>query len=61
MTAWRKAARCGSGTCVEVAFIDDQIHIRDSKDPDGPVLRFTEQEWQAFVDTVHTGEFDLLT
>lgn len=34
------------------------IVMRDSKKPDGPVLYFTEAEWDAFVAGVKDGEFD---
>ena len=30
--------------------------MRDSKDPDGPVLRFTGAEWTAFVAGVQDGD-----
>ncbi len=33
--------------------------MRDSKDPDGPVLAFTPAEWEAFVLGVKDGEFDI--
>ncbi|HLI39744.1 MAG TPA: DUF397 domain-containing protein [Streptosporangiaceae bacterium] len=33
--------------------------MRNSKDPDGPALYFTEAEWEAFVLGVKDGEFDL--
>jgi Domain of unknown function (DUF397) len=54
---WRKSSRCGSTTCVEVAKISGQYLIRDSKDPAGTVLSFTEQEWTAFVQGVVAGDF----
>ncbi|NUR73358.1 MAG: DUF397 domain-containing protein [Hamadaea sp.] len=54
---WRKSRRCDAGTCVEVASLKDEIVIRDSKDPDGPVLHFTRDEWTAFVDGVRDGDF----
>ena len=41
---WRRSAHSGStgGQCVEVAAAGDgMVGIRDSKDPGGPVLRFT--------------------
>ena len=38
---------------------DHVITIRDSKNPDGPKLVFTPDEWQAFVLGVKDGEFDL--
>ncbi len=38
---------------------DHVITIRDSKNPDGPKLVFTPEEWEAFVAGVKDGEFDL--
>ncbi|TDD33989.1 DUF397 domain-containing protein [Actinomadura sp. KC06] len=37
---WRKSSRSGSsgGQCVEVASMGSKVAVRDSKDPDGPVL-----------------------
>jgi len=54
---WRKSTRCGSAACVEVAKVDDGYLVRDSKNPDGAVLSFTEREWAAFVEAVEAGEF----
>ena len=54
---WRKSSRCGNGTCVEVAKVDDGYLIRDSKNPDAAALSFTEEEWSAFVEGVNAGEF----
>lgn len=34
------------------------VAVRDSKDPDGPKLLFTRDEWKAFVGGVRAGEFD---
>jgi len=44
--------------CVEVAFIDALIAVRDSKHPHGPVLLFTGGEWEAFLHGVADREFD---
>jgi hypothetical protein len=55
---WRKSTRSGANGCIEVAFVEDQVAVRDSKDRDGPVLVFTAHEWEAFVGGVHDGEFD---
>ena len=54
---WRRSSRCGNNACVEVAKIAGQYLIRDSKDPAGTVLSFTEQEWAAFVQGVTAGDF----
>jgi len=55
---WTKSSRSGNnGNCVEVAFLGQgRVALRDSKDPEGPVLRFTPGEWTAFVDGVADGE-----
>lgn len=37
----------------------DRVLIRDSQNPDGPVLSFSRQEWEAFVSGVRSGELSL--
>jgi hypothetical protein len=50
-----------NGDCVQVARLPDgRVAVRDSKDPGGPVLRFTPAEWAAFLGGVHNGEFTLM-
>jgi hypothetical protein len=59
---WRKASRSngnGGSNCVEVAFLDTGVAVRDSKDRSGPALMFTPAEWTAFVDSTKDGEFDI--
>jgi hypothetical protein len=57
---WTKSSLSyANGNCVEVAGLSgDQIRIRDSKNARGPVLRFTPDEWDAFLGGVRNGEFD---
>lgn len=58
---WRKASASSDqgGNCVEVADLPGGGQaVRDSKDPDGPMLRFTAAEWAAFSSGVRAGEFD---
>jgi hypothetical protein len=55
---WFKSSFSGAGQCVEVR-LHEGISVRDSKDPSGPVLRFTDHEWTAFLKGVRHGEFDL--
>ncbi|MFI6077529.1 DUF397 domain-containing protein [Actinoplanes sp. NPDC051343] len=55
--AWRKSTRCGSNACVEVAKVDGQYLVRDSKNPQVSALAFTEAEWVAFTEGVAAGEF----
>jgi hypothetical protein len=55
---WRKStASQDNGGCVEVAEMPGHIAIRDSKQPDGPVLVFSTHEWDCFLDGVAKGEF----
>jgi hypothetical protein len=65
---WRKASTSGvtDEASVEVAIVpgtkegsDQVIAMRDSRQPDGPVLIFTPEEWRAFAAGVQDGEFDL--
>ena len=57
---WRKSSRSQSnGQCVEVAAnLSEVVGLRDSKDPSGPILVFTPDEWLAFLGGVKDGEFD---
>lgn len=55
---WRRAKRCGSNACVEVATDGEQYLIRDSKNPETAPLRFTGAEWSAFLAGARAGEFD---
>lgn len=49
---------CNSN-CVEVASLPGGgIGVRDSKDTEGPMLRFTSGEWDAFLGGARNGEFD---
>jgi hypothetical protein len=51
---WRKSARSNNGgACVEVARnLPGIVAVRDSKDPAGPKLIFTHDQWAAFVGKV---------
>jgi hypothetical protein len=41
------------GECVEVATnIPGIVAVRDSKNPNGPVLTFTQAEWRAFLSKI---------
>jgi len=57
---WIKSSLSFSNSnCVEVASLpDSKIGVRHSKDSEGPVLRFTSDEWHAFLGGVRNGEFD---
>jgi len=56
---WRKSTYSNANGCVEVAFVDTQVAVRDSKDRTGPVLVFDNHEWEAFVGGARDGQFEL--
>ena len=47
--AWRKSSRSGGTNCVEVASMAPITAVRDSKNPDGPVLAFPVSSWTTFL------------
>jgi hypothetical protein len=59
VTPWTRSSYSNSGAnCVEVAHTSlGNVAVRDSKNPRGPELRFTPDEWKAFVSRVKSGEF----
>jgi hypothetical protein len=59
---WIKSSRSFSNSnCVEVARLPaGTVGVRDSKNPDTAILRFTSAEWQAFLSGARRGEFDSL-
>ena len=56
--AWRVARDCDAGTCIGVAPHMGMIVIGDTKNPDGPVLSCSHDEWVTFVKGVRQGDFD---
>lgn len=56
---WRKSSYSGTaGNCLEVAEFRLGVRaVRDSKDPTAEALRFTADEWLAFITGIHAGEF----
>lgn len=56
--AWRTSSKSAGGNCVDVAPHNDHVHVRDSKDPDGPMLTVDRAAWQAFIAFVKATEID---
>ncbi|MCU1641113.1 MAG: hypothetical protein JWN03_1388 [Nocardia sp.] len=56
---WFKSARStGAKECVEIAFLDSGVGVRDSKNPTGPKLVFGPTEWDNFTAALTSGSFD---
>lgn len=55
---WRVAHPCHNGNCVRVAVQGDMIIVGNTRHPAGPVLTYSRDEWDAFVDGVRRGDFD---
>ena len=55
--AWRTSSYSGDngGNCVEVGTAGPAVAVRDSKDPDGPLLAFAADKWTAFAEQVKAG------
>jgi hypothetical protein len=55
---WRKSSRSGSNAnCVELAPVPEVagVAVRDSKNPDGPVLLVEHADWATFVAAIKRG------
>lgn len=60
---WRKSRHSGQlGNCVEAAVLDSgEVAMRNSRDPNGPMLIFSRDEMAAFLAGARDGEFDDFT
>jgi len=45
VSEWRKSTHSAGSNCVEVA---SGVAVRDTKDREGPVLKFSADGWRAF-------------
>lgn len=54
---WRKSTFSNPENCVDVARFSGGFAVRDSKHPEKEALRFTVDEWTAFVQGARAGEF----
>lgn len=58
--AWRKSSYTSQegGTCVELADLETAVGVRDSTDPEGPVLQFGRPAVAALVGRIKNGQLD---
>lgn len=58
---WRKASLSSAtgDNCVEVAGLSGVVGVRDSKNPSGPVIELTPQQWRNLAAGIRRSEFDL--
>ena len=54
---WRKAERCESGACVEIATQGGQVLVRRSTDPDGTLIILNQGIWKEFLVRVKHDDF----
>lgn len=58
--SWRKSSHSNGATqCVEVASLGTRLTIRDSRDPDGPVLLLTARQMRDLARRMKAGQFSL--
>jgi hypothetical protein len=55
--AWRISSYCSNAGCVEIASTPRAVLVRDSTDPQSPVLSFSTASWSAFLDGIRAGDF----
>jgi hypothetical protein len=62
---WRKSSYSNSsgGSCVEIALLgaagEHDVAVRDSKDPHGPALSFSADQWRDFAATIKAHDLDV--
>jgi hypothetical protein len=53
---WRKASYSSNGgaECVEIGGTPRAVHVRDTQDRTGPMLRFSSDTWRRFTNQMKT-------
>jgi hypothetical protein len=60
MIIWRKSSHTNNATCVELARTGSRkIAARDSKNPNGPKLRFDRPAFTRLLNEIKSGKHDL--
>lgn len=55
--SWHKSRMSGVQECVQIMHAHSHVWVRDSKNPEGPVLQFASTVWMAFLGGVRHGGF----
>ena len=55
---WRVSRTCESGACVMAARQGDYVVLGNSSQPEGPVSKYTRDEWRECLAGVKLGDFD---
>jgi hypothetical protein len=59
LTWFKSTFSSGNGQCIECAHLPNSgVAVRDTKNRSGAILRFTKDEWKAFLEGVRCGELD---
>ena len=57
---WRKSSRSATGSqCVEIGYTRGLILARDSKNPTGSTLAFSQTKWTEFLNAVKNNDLNL--
>jgi Domain of unknown function (DUF397) len=55
---WKIARNCENGACVQVAASREMIIVGSTKNPGGPFLVCSRDDWQNLVSRIKNGAFD---
>jgi len=56
---WLRSSSCASNGCLEVAFTEREVKMRNSNTPEDAIISCDHAEWLAFIVAAKAGEFDL--
>jgi len=53
---WRTSSRCNGGSCVAMAIRDDAILVRNTSDPEGPIIAVSPAAWRDLIAGIKRAE-----
>jgi hypothetical protein len=56
---WRTSTASNGTNCVEVAFTDQAVLVRDSTNRSGAMLALPPSAWRAFMAAARDGQYDI--